>query len=165
MAFAAGFGRLPALAGAVGTVGADPEVAAPPADAVSSLGFSPSADLLAATSWDSKLGCWEVSAAGQTAPKVSFSADQPLLCSSWSADGRSIFAGECLTDLSVNTRQYSLSRTWFWSSGTWHVNSSTPQPASRPIVGWQHLSPDASARSLNSAADHTCHACADQHTS
>ena len=101
MAFAAGFGRPPALSGAAGTAGAVPEVAAPPADAVSSLRFSPVAQLLAATSWDSKLGCWEVSAAGQTAPKAAFSADQPLLCSAWSADGRSIFAGERLLVVSV----------------------------------------------------------------
>ena len=94
MAFAAGFGRQANRAISFGTAVKDPEVTSPPEDAVSSLCFSPAAQLLAATSWDNKVSCWEVGAQGQTAPKAAISHSQPVLCSAWAADGGSIFAGK-----------------------------------------------------------------------
>ncbi|XP_058004736.1 protein RAE1 isoform X2 [Hevea brasiliensis] len=74
------------------------EVTQPPGDSVSSLNFSPKANFLVATSWDSQVRCWEITRSGATlgsVPKASISHDQPVLCSSWKDDGTTVFSGGC----------------------------------------------------------------------
>uniref|UniRef100_A0A7N0R8F9 Uncharacterized protein n=1 Tax=Kalanchoe fedtschenkoi TaxID=63787 RepID=A0A7N0R8F9_KALFE len=74
------------------------EVTQPPSDSVSSLCFSPKANLLVATSWDNQVRCWEVVQSGSnvgTVPKVSISHDQPVLCSTWKEDGTAVFSAGC----------------------------------------------------------------------
>ncbi|CAH8392654.1 unnamed protein product [Eruca vesicaria subsp. sativa] len=69
-----------------------------PADSISSLSFSPRADILVATSWDNQVRCWEISRSGTSlasAPKASISHDQPVLCSAWKDDGTTVFSGGC----------------------------------------------------------------------
>uniref|UniRef100_A0A7R9XVW1 Anaphase-promoting complex subunit 4 WD40 domain-containing protein n=1 Tax=Prasinoderma coloniale TaxID=156133 RepID=A0A7R9XVW1_9VIRI len=86
-------------AAAVGGAGHNPaksfEVPSPPSDGVSSLAFSPAANHLVATSWDNQARLWEVLPTGQSQPKASVAAEQPLLCSAWSADGTAVFLGGC----------------------------------------------------------------------
>jgi hypothetical protein len=64
-------------------------------DGISSLSFSPRANVLIATSWDNNVYCWEVAANGQTTAKASTSHQQPALCSAWNADGTAVFSGSC----------------------------------------------------------------------
>ncbi|XP_061363268.1 protein RAE1-like isoform X2 [Gastrolobium bilobum] len=74
------------------------EVNQPPTDSVSSLSFSPKANLLVATSWDNQVRCWEVARNGiniATVPKASITHDHPVLCSSWKDDGTTVFSGGC----------------------------------------------------------------------
>ena len=71
----------------------DMEVPSPPGDSVSSLTFSHNSNLLVATSWNNQVLCWDVQSTGQAIPKAAISLDKPALCSAWSADGTSVFAG------------------------------------------------------------------------
>ncbi|KAK4357769.1 hypothetical protein RND71_023379 [Anisodus tanguticus] len=74
------------------------EVQQPPADSVSSLCFSPKANLLVAASWDNQVRCWEVMGSGTnlgTVPKAAISHEQPVLCSTWKDDGTTVFSGGC----------------------------------------------------------------------
>lgn len=71
------------------------EVPQPPSDGVSSLSFSPTANHLVATSWDAQTRLWEVLPTGQSQPKASVAAEQPVLCSAWSGDGSAVFFGGC----------------------------------------------------------------------
>ena len=72
----------------------DVEVTQPPADGISSLNFSPVANLLIATSWDNYVRCWEVQATGTTVPKAATQHDQPVLCSDWAPDGSAVLSGK-----------------------------------------------------------------------
>lgn len=80
----------------------DAEVNSPPTDSVSSLCFSPKANLLVATSWDNHVRCWEVvpqngpgGVVPQTTPKAAVQHANPVLCSTWHPDGGMVFsAGE-----------------------------------------------------------------------
>lgn len=72
----------------------DVEVPSPPADGVSSLKFSPASNLLVATSWSGQVLCWDVQGNGQAIPKAAITSDKPVLCSAWSVDGSTVFAGE-----------------------------------------------------------------------
>lgn len=65
------------------------------ADGISSLSFSPRANILVATCWDNNVYCWEVASNGQATAKASTSHTQPVLCSSWNADGSAVFTGSC----------------------------------------------------------------------
>lgn len=71
----------------------DVEVQQPPADGISSLNFSPTANLLIATSWDNNVRCWEIQGNGSSVPKAATQHDQPVLCSDWSPDGSAVFSG------------------------------------------------------------------------
>lgn len=77
----------------------DLEVPSPPADGVSSLKFSPASNLLVATSWSGQALCWDVQGNGQAIPKAAITSDKPVLCSAWSMDGSTVFAGEGLPAL------------------------------------------------------------------
>ena len=72
----------------------DFEVTSPPSDGVSSLAFSPVANLLVAGSWDNQVRCWDVQPNGTSLPKAATQHDQPVLCTAWSADGTTVFSGE-----------------------------------------------------------------------
>jgi len=69
------------------------QVVSPPTDGVSSLSWSPNANLLVATSWDNQVRCWEVSPQGQSAAKVATTHEKPVLCSCWNATGDVVFSG------------------------------------------------------------------------
>ncbi|XP_042068272.1 protein RAE1-like isoform X1 [Salvia splendens] len=74
------------------------EVVKPPSDSVSSLSFSPKANVFVATSWDNQVGCWEVQKSGNELSTVhmgSMSHDKPVLCSAWKEDGTTVFSGGC----------------------------------------------------------------------
>jgi len=65
-------------------------------DTISSLNFSPKANLLVASSWDAKdqVRCWEIGSMGAN-PKAAMSHDAPVLCTTWSSDGQTVFSGAC----------------------------------------------------------------------
>jgi WD40 repeat protein len=71
----------------------DIEITSPPSDSISSLTWSPAANLLVASSWDNQVRCWEVAQNGQSAPKAVTAHDQPVLCTAWSPDGTTVFSG------------------------------------------------------------------------
>jgi len=73
----------------------DTEVTNPPTDSISSITFSPKANLLVGTSWDNQVRCWEISSNGQSVLKAQTNHDGPVLCSSWSGDGTKVFTGGC----------------------------------------------------------------------
>ncbi|KAK9229603.1 hypothetical protein WN944_022566 [Citrus x changshan-huyou] len=66
------------------------EVSQPPNDSVSSLCFSPKANILVATSWDNQVRCWEISHSGTAVATAhaSISHDHP-------DDGTTVFSGGC----------------------------------------------------------------------
>jgi mRNA export factor len=80
-------------------------------DGISSLAFSPRANILVATSWDNSAYCWEINAqTAQATAKASTSHSAPLLCCSWKDDGSGVFTGGCdkivkLWDLGSNQSQ------------------------------------------------------------
>jgi mRNA export factor len=69
-------------------------VTSPPTDGVSSITWSPKANIFVATSWDNQARCWEWNGSMAT-PKISISHQQPVLCSGWSKDGMRVFTGGC----------------------------------------------------------------------
>ncbi|KAI8075704.1 WD40-repeat-containing domain protein [Thamnidium elegans] len=86
----------------------DFEVASPPADGISAIGFSSQADLLAASSWDNMVRVYEVQPSGNTVPKCSYTHEGPVLCVDWSKDGTSIVSGgadKAVRMYNVNTGQ------------------------------------------------------------
>jgi len=67
-----------------------------PSDGVSSLSWSPTANVLVAGSWDNKVSCWQVHSQGvslQAEAKVQFAHEAPVLCTAFSADGSTVFSG------------------------------------------------------------------------
>ena len=92
----------------------DLELPVPPgADGFTSLGWSPTSNHLAASSWDNKIRLWEVQRGAGNAPvggtgKLEFDAGAPLLDLAWKEDGQHVFMGGCgktvkLWSLSTNT--------------------------------------------------------------
>lgn len=75
----------------------DVEVSVPPdLDGVSSLGFSPTANFLVASSWNNSVYVWDIQATGQTVPKAqNKDHQQPVLCTAWNQDGSQVFTGGC----------------------------------------------------------------------
>ncbi|KAI0692235.1 Poly(A)+ RNA export protein [Cytidiella melzeri] len=71
----------------------DIELVDPPADSVSSLAFSPKADLLAVSSWDSKVRLYEVRANGQTQGLAMYGHEGPVLDVCWNKEGTKILSG------------------------------------------------------------------------
>ncbi|KAI8848596.1 Poly(A)+ RNA export protein [Chytridium lagenaria] len=68
-------------------------VSNPPTDGISDLSFSPTADLLAASSWDNNTRIWEVQQNGTTVGKAMITHEAPALCCSWSKDGSKLVSG------------------------------------------------------------------------
>lgn len=75
----------------------DLEVAVPPdLDGISSVGWSPTANHLVASSWNNSVYVWDVQASGQTVPKAqNKDHQQPVLCTAWSPDGSQVYTGGC----------------------------------------------------------------------
>ncbi|RKP33673.1 WD40-repeat-containing domain protein [Dimargaris cristalligena] len=71
----------------------DFEVSQPPGDTVSSLSFSPQANLLTATSWNNEVRIYEVQPNGDALGRAMYNHDGPVLCSAWSNDGTKVFSG------------------------------------------------------------------------
>jgi WD40 repeat protein len=65
-----------------------------PTDSISSVNWSPRANLFVATSWDNNAYCYEVGASGAQG-KASTTHTAPIMCSSWHHDGGSVFLGGC----------------------------------------------------------------------
>eukprot|EP01086_Lenisia_limosa_P004972 TRINITY_DN2097_c0_g1_i2.p1 TRINITY_DN2097_c0_g1~~TRINITY_DN2097_c0_g1_i2.p1 ORF type:complete len:341 (-),score=60.91 TRINITY_DN2097_c0_g1_i2:13-1035(-) len=70
--------------------GNDNEVANPPEDTVSSISWSPQANIIAVGSWDCKIRLYEVSATG-VAAKMMFTDEAPILDVAWKNDGSAVF--------------------------------------------------------------------------
>lgn len=65
-------------------------------DGISSLAFNPTkggSNLIVATSWDSKIRLWELNSPYSGVGKAATTADAPILCSTWSNDGKVFFGG------------------------------------------------------------------------
>jgi len=60
-------------------------------DGISYLTFSPTADFLAASSWDGHVRCWQVGQ--ETLLKATIQHQQPVLSCCWSVDGSKLFSG------------------------------------------------------------------------
>ncbi|TDL20802.1 WD40 repeat-like protein [Rickenella mellea] len=72
----------------------DLEVADPPGDSISCLGFSPAAEFLAVGSWDNNVRIYEVNPqGGQTQGKAMYSHQAPALCLCWNKDGTKVLSG------------------------------------------------------------------------
>ena len=71
----------------------DIEVQQPPEDSISSVNFSPVAELLAVSSWDKKVRIYEVQNSGQTVGKALYEHEAPVLCTTWSKDGTKLASG------------------------------------------------------------------------
>ncbi|KZS92712.1 Poly(A)+ RNA export protein [Sistotremastrum niveocremeum HHB9708] len=71
----------------------DAEVANPPTDSISSMAFSPTADLLAVGSWSNEIRIYEVGQNGQSQGKAAYSHEQPVLGVCWNKDGSKVFSG------------------------------------------------------------------------
>lgn len=88
------FGQAAATAPANLNPNKDVQITPPLNDGISSLNFSPKANILVATSWDNTAYCWEINAqTAQAVPKASTSHSAPLLCSAWNADGTAVYTG------------------------------------------------------------------------
>ena len=79
----------------------DFQVVQPPNDSVSKLCFSPTQNLLAASSWDNYLRIWEVNKSGQSNGKLGFQHPAPVLTCCWS-NVRQIFFFACNKNLEKN---------------------------------------------------------------
>lgn len=69
-------------------------------DGISSLTWSPTANFLVSSNWDSGVRCWEVAEQGgmiQANPKaqVNHENNSPVLATAFSADGSTVFSGGC----------------------------------------------------------------------
>lgn len=64
-----------------------------PADSISDLAFSPTADLLAVSSWDKTIRFYECGAQGQPCSRGTRSHQLPPLTVCWKQDGNLLFSG------------------------------------------------------------------------
>ncbi|KAL9052071.1 MAG: hypothetical protein Q9162_005642 [Coniocarpon cinnabarinum] len=76
---------------AVGDLSKDVEIKDVPDDSISSIRFSPTAELLAASSWNKQVRIWEISNDGQSNPRTLLSHEGPVLDCAWSKDGTKVF--------------------------------------------------------------------------
>ncbi|KAG0255372.1 hypothetical protein BGZ95_005780 [Linnemannia exigua] len=71
----------------------DMEVQHPPTDGISEMQFSPTADLLAAASWDNIVRIYEIQPNGTSVAKALYEHSAPALCCAWSKDGTKLASG------------------------------------------------------------------------
>mmetsp|Transcript_104868 Transcript_104868/g.301522 ORF Transcript_104868/g.301522 Transcript_104868/m.301522 type:complete len:382 (+) Transcript_104868:123-1268(+) len=69
-------------------------VPSPPDDGISAIAWSPTANILAASSWDKSVRIWEISPNG-VVPKLAYNHEGPALCCSFSKDGQRLVSGGC----------------------------------------------------------------------
>lgn len=67
----------------------------PVPDSISTLSWSPTSNHLTAGSWDNQMRLWEITQTGQANPMSSTTAEGPVLCSTWGADGQTVFFAGC----------------------------------------------------------------------
>lgn len=67
-----------------GDTSKDVQITQPPTDSISEIAFSPTGDILAASSWDSLVYVWTINGNGQSEPATSFKFDAPALSCVWS---------------------------------------------------------------------------------
>lgn len=74
----------------------DRRVPEPPSDSVSSIAFSPIADLLSVASWDNKVRIYEVNPnTGDAQGRALYEHQAPVLSTCWLADGSKVVSGGC----------------------------------------------------------------------
>ncbi|GAA95553.1 uncharacterized protein L969DRAFT_101656 [Mixia osmundae IAM 14324] len=71
----------------------DVELQNGPTDTASCLAWSPTADLLAISSWDNQVRIYQVDGQGQSQGKAAYSHEGPVLSVCWSKDGSKIISG------------------------------------------------------------------------
>ncbi|KAF2663960.1 WD40 repeat-like protein [Microthyrium microscopicum] len=76
-----------------GDLKSDIAVRDPPSDSVSEIAFHPSANFLAASSWDNKVRIYEIDQSGNSQGKAIFELEAPALSVAWSLDGNKCVAG------------------------------------------------------------------------
>ncbi|KAH7915959.1 WD40 repeat-like protein [Hygrophoropsis aurantiaca] len=104
------FGRTATAPNLVVNIEKDVEVAEPPADSISSLSFSPTADFLAVGSWDNNVRMYEVGQNGQAQGKAMYTHQGPVLSVCWNKEGNKVISGGAdntarLFDLSTGQSQ------------------------------------------------------------
>jgi len=67
-------------------------VPSPPNDGISKVAWSPTANILAASSWDKSVRIWEVTQNGIN-PKLAYNHEAPVLCCGFSKDGQRVVSG------------------------------------------------------------------------
>jgi len=75
-----------------------------PSDSISALAWSPTSNILAASSWDKSVRIWEVTPNGVQA-KMAYQHDAPALCCNFSKDGQRIVSGGCDNKVKIKTLQ------------------------------------------------------------
>jgi mRNA export factor len=85
-------------------------VADSPPDSISSVSWSPVANILVAGSWNKEVRCWEIANNGSSVAKAMIAHDAPVLCTAFSSDGSRVFSGGCcktakMWDLASNQSQ------------------------------------------------------------
>ena len=84
----------------------DFELSPPPTDGISDIAFSPTADLLAVSSWDNQTRIYDIQTNTfnntlSSQPKTSIAHDQPVLSCAWSSDGSKVFSAGCDKSIKV----------------------------------------------------------------
>jgi mRNA export factor len=69
----------------------DLELPTPPSDSVSQLRWSPTANLLSASSWDKTVRVWSVELTGQVGMSFGHEMTSPILANDWHSSGSSLF--------------------------------------------------------------------------
>lgn len=72
-----------AAAQAQGDTSGDIALSSPPEDSISDISFSPTAELLAVSSWDKKVRIYEISENGTSAGKAMYEHEAPVLSVVW----------------------------------------------------------------------------------
>ncbi|RHY07068.1 hypothetical protein DYB25_011969 [Aphanomyces astaci] len=92
-----GFGSA-AVTPAASRAAADYDVPPDVPDSIQDIAWSPTANVLAAGSWDNHVRCWEVQQQGanfQAVARAQFAHKGPVLCTAFSGDGSTVFSGSC----------------------------------------------------------------------
>ncbi|KAJ3161913.1 hypothetical protein HDU88_007144 [Geranomyces variabilis] len=104
------FGGLASTLGGRPAQTPDREIQQGPGDTVSELRFSPTANFLAASSWDNQTRIWEVNERLESSPKAVIQHEGPVLSVEWSRDGSKVVSAGCdkaarLLDLATGQSQ------------------------------------------------------------
>eukprot|EP01084_Bolivina_argentea_P188787 324875_1 len=83
----------------------DHMISSPPSDAISSMRFNPSHDLLAVSSWNNNIQCYQYTISNGNEIKTRLISEQKhdrgVLCCNWDSSGSSIFSGSCDTTVRI----------------------------------------------------------------